>query len=55
MKLSMIFMIAVCDGEETAHLKVLSALSQKLMEPEFVERLNKCTTKKEIVALLSQK
>lgn len=51
---SMIFMIAACDGEDEVHLKLLSALSQKLMEPAFIESLNKCKTKKEVVALLSQ-
>ncbi len=50
----LIFMIAACDGEDNIHLKLLSALSQKLMEPVFIESLNKCKTKKEVVALLSQ-
>lgn len=50
----MIFMIAVGDGEADAHLKHLSALSQKLMEPEFTERLKQCSTEQEVVALLSQ-
>lgn len=50
----MIFMIAAGDGEDDAHLKLLSALSQKLMEPAFIESLNKCRTKKEVVAFLSQ-
>lgn len=50
----MIFMIAVGDGEADEHLKHLSALSQKLMEPAFTERLKQCSTEQEVVALLSQ-
>lgn len=50
----MIFMIAASDGEEEVHLKMLSTLSQKLLEPEFIDRFKKCTAKKEVVALLSE-
>lgn len=49
-----VFMIAVGEGEEETHLKLLSELSQKLMEPALVKRLNECQTKEEVVALLSK-
>lgn len=51
---SAVFMIAASETEENIHLKLLSELSQKLMEPVLYERLKKCTTKKEVVNLLSQ-
>ncbi len=49
-----VFMIAVGEGEGDTHLRLLSDLSQKLMEPAFVKRLNECTTKEELVALLEK-
>ena len=49
-----VFMIAVGEGEGETHLKLLSELSQKLMEPAFVKRLNQCGTKEEVVSLLSK-
>ncbi|WP_235839289.1 fructose-specific PTS transporter subunit EIIC [Clostridium sp. Marseille-P2415] len=49
-----VFMIAAGEGEDDAHLRLLSALSQRLMEPAFMERLNQCKSKKEVVSLLSQ-
>ncbi|WP_243110012.1 fructose-specific PTS transporter subunit EIIC [Clostridium sp. E02] len=51
---SAVFMIAASEKEEEIHLKLLSELSQKLMEPALYERLKKCTSKKEVVKLLSQ-
>lgn len=51
---SAVFMIAVGEGEGNTHLSLLSELSQKLMEPAFVKRLNECSTKEEIVALLEK-
>jgi PTS system fructose-specific IIC component len=51
---SAVFMIAVGEGEGDTHLKLLSDLSQKLMEPAFVKRLNECSTKEEIVTLLEK-
>lgn len=49
-----VFMIAVGEGEEDAHLKLLSSLSQKLLEPEFLARLKACTTKAQMIAILSE-
>lgn len=51
---TMIFMIAAGDGEDDTHLKMLSALAQKLMEPEFVQALKGCKTKDNVVKLLMQ-
>jgi PTS system fructose-specific IIC component len=51
---SAVFMIAVGEGEGNTHLRLLSELSQKLMEPAFVKRLNECNTKEELVALLAK-
>lgn len=50
----MIFMIAAGDGEDDIHLKMLSALSQKLMESAFIEQLRNCRTEQEVVRILSQ-
>ena len=47
-------MIAVPEGEGDAHLRLLSELSRKLMEKDFVQALKKCRTKKEVTALLSR-
>lgn len=50
----MLFMIAAGAGEDDAHLKLLSELSQKLMEPVFIEQLKECKTEHDVVSLLSQ-
>lgn len=50
----LIFMIAVGKGGDDVHLKLLSGLAQKLMEPAFTEKLWQCRTKREVVQLLSQ-
>lgn len=50
----MIFMIAVGNEDSDIHLKLLSGLAQKLMEPAFTKRLWQCRTKHEVVQLLSQ-
>lgn len=51
---TMIFMIAAGEGADDTHLKLLSALSRKLMEPAFIESLKHCRSKQEVVALLAQ-
>ena len=49
-----VFMIAVGEGEDEAHLKLLSALSKKLMEPGFLSRLKACTGKDQIIRLITE-
>lgn len=50
----MVFMIAAGEGADDTHLRMLSALSQKLMEPAFIEQLKNCRTEQDIVKILSQ-
>lgn len=49
-----VFMIAVGEGEDEAHLKLLSALSKKLMEPGFLSRLKECTGKDQMIRLITE-
>ncbi|MBE5982292.1 MAG: PTS fructose transporter subunit IIABC [Paenibacillaceae bacterium] len=49
-----VFMIAVGEGEDEAHLKLLSALSKKLMEPGFLSRLKECTRKDQMIRLITE-
>jgi PTS system fructose-specific IIC component len=49
-----VFMIAVREGEDKVHLKLLSALSKKLMEPGFLSRLKECTGKDQIIRLITE-
>ncbi|MFW6680409.1 fructose-specific PTS transporter subunit EIIC [Lacrimispora sp. AGF001] len=49
-----VFMIAVGEGEDEAHLKLLSALSKKLMEPRFLSRLKECTGKDQMIRLITE-
>ena len=49
-----VFMIAVGEGEDEAHLKLLSALSKKLMEQGFLSRLKECTGKDQMIRLITE-
>lgn len=49
-----VFMIAVGENEDEIHLKLLSALSKKLMEPGFLLRLKECTQKDQIIRLITE-
>ncbi len=49
-----VFMIAVGENEDDIHLKLLSALSKKLMNSGFLSRLKKCTGKDEIIRLITE-
>ena len=49
-----VFMIAVGEGEEEPYLRLLSSLSQKLMDSEFVDKLKQCTSNTQIVKLLAE-
>lgn len=49
-----VFMIAVGEEEDNVHLKLLSALSQKLMEPGFLSRLRECRQKDQIIRLITE-
>ncbi|NNJ30726.1 fructose-specific PTS transporter subunit EIIC [Lacrimispora defluvii] len=49
-----VFMIAVGENEDEVHLKLLSALSKKLMEPGFLSRLKDCTGKDQIIRLITE-
>lgn len=49
-----VFMIAVGEKEDDVHLKLLSALSKKLMEPGFLSRLKECTQKDQIIQLITE-
>lgn len=49
-----VFMIAVGEKEDDVHLKLLSALSQKLMEPGFLPRLKECTQKDQVTRLITE-
>lgn len=49
-----VFMIAVGEGEEEPYLRLLSSLSQKLMDSEFVDKLKQGTSNAQIVKLLSE-
>lgn len=48
------FMIAVPDGEDDTHLQTLAALSRKLIDPEFVEKLKQVTAPEEVHALFAE-
>lgn len=48
------FMIAVPDGEDDTHLQTLAALSRKLIDPDFVEKLKQVTTPDEVQDLFSK-
>lgn len=49
-----VFMIAVGENEDEIHLKLLSALSKKLMNPGFLSRLKECTGKDQIIRLITE-
>jgi len=49
-----VFMIAVGEKEDDVHLKLLSALSKKLMEPGFLSRLKECTQKDQMIRLITE-
>ena len=49
-----VFMIAVGEEEDDVHLKLLSDLSQKLMEPGFLSRLRECRQKDQITRLITE-
>jgi PTS system fructose-specific IIC component len=49
-----VFMIAVGENEDEVHLKLLSALSKKLMDPGFLSRLKECTGKDQITRLITE-
>lgn len=49
-----VFMIAVGENEDEVHLKLLSALSKKLIEPGFLSRLKECTGKDQIMRLITE-
>nr|WP_314462933.1 fructose-specific PTS transporter subunit EIIC [uncultured Clostridium sp.] len=49
-----VFMIAVGEKEDDVHLKLLSALSQKIMEPGFLPGLKECTKKDQIARLITE-
>jgi len=49
-----VFMIAVGENEDEVHLKLLSALSKKLMDPGFLSRLKECTGKDQIIRLITE-
>lgn len=51
----LVFLLAVpeaCQGDQ--HLKIIAALSRKLIHPEFRETLEQAQTNEEIVALLNE-
>ncbi len=49
-----VFMIAVGENEDEIHLKLLSALSKKLVNPGFLSRLKECTGKDQIIRLITE-
>ena len=49
-----VFMIAVGENEDEVHLKLLSALSKKLMNPGFLSRLRECTGKDQMIRLITE-
>lgn len=49
-----VFMIAVGENEDEIHLKLLSALSKKLMNPGFLSRMKECTGKDQIIRLITE-
>lgn len=50
---NMVFMIAISPEENNLHLKILAALSRKLMHKEFREGLMACKSKAEVLEKLS--
>ncbi len=50
---NMVFMIAISPKENNLHLKILAALSRKLMHQDFRDDLMASTTKAEVLAKLS--
>ena len=49
---NMVFMIAISPKENNLHLKILAALSRKLMHQDFRDGLMACTTKAEVLEKL---
>lgn len=50
---NLVFMIAISPAENNLHLKILAALSRKLMHQDFRDSLLACTTKAEVMEKLS--
>lgn len=49
---NLVFMIAISPAENNLHLKILAALSRKLMHQDFRDGLMACTTKAEVLEKL---
>ncbi len=50
---NLVFMIAISPAENNLHLKILAALSRKLMHQDFRDSLMACTTREELLEKLS--
>ncbi len=47
-----IFMIAVPEGDNDEHLRIISSLARKMMDADFKEKIQKASTKLEIIEAL---
>lgn len=50
---NLVFMIAISPAENNLHLKILAALSRKLMHQDFRDSLLDCSTREEVLEKLS--
>lgn len=50
---NLVFMIAISPAENNLHLKILAALSRKLMHQDFRDSLLACATREEVLEKLS--